>query len=193
MNIIQARNIVKRVFVKRKGDSPMKHEEKRPVYIICPRCELNYITKKDKLCTVCKAEMGLLDKTILIPDEEETEKICPICKVNVLGEDEEICFVCQKETVKDESEAKSWLTDEEDTEEPEIEEISLEFAAEEEDAEVFDEEIGHGFEYGDEFEEDEFDEEYEDDLDEDFDDYDDEDYDEDEDLDEDDLDEDEDL
>lgn len=30
---------------------------KKPVYIRCPRCELNYIQKKDKYCSVCKAEM----------------------------------------------------------------------------------------------------------------------------------------
>ena len=27
------------------------------VYIKCPRCELNFILKKDKLCPVCKQEM----------------------------------------------------------------------------------------------------------------------------------------
>ena len=26
-------------------------------YIKCPRCELNYIVKKDKFCEVCKQEM----------------------------------------------------------------------------------------------------------------------------------------
>ncbi len=77
----------------------MKKEEKQPVYVLCPRCELNYINKKDKLCTVCKAELGLIDKDVLLPDEEEigVEKLCPICHVNYIGEDEEICFLCQKE------------------------------------------------------------------------------------------------
>lgn len=77
----------------------MKKEDKKPAYVLCPRCELNYITPKDKYCTVCKAEMGLLDPSILLPDDEEVglEKLCPICHVNYLGEDEEICFMCQKE------------------------------------------------------------------------------------------------
>lgn len=79
----------------------MKKEDKKQanVYIICPRCELNYINKKDKYCTVCKAELGLVDPSILIPDEEEAgvEKLCPICHVNYIAEDEEICFLCQKE------------------------------------------------------------------------------------------------
>jgi hypothetical protein len=60
---------------------------------------LNYINKKDKLCNVCKAEIGLIDPSVLIPDEEElgVEKLCPVCRVNYIGEDEEICFLCQKE------------------------------------------------------------------------------------------------
>lgn len=77
----------------------MKKEEKKQPYILCPRCELNYIKAKDKYCTVCKVEMGLADPGILLPDEEEAgyEKLCPVCHVNYIGEDEEICFLCQKE------------------------------------------------------------------------------------------------
>lgn len=77
----------------------MKKEDKKQAYILCPRCELNYIKSKDKYCTVCKAEMGLLDPSILLPDEEEAgiEKLCPVCQVNYIGEDEDICFLCQKE------------------------------------------------------------------------------------------------
>ena len=77
----------------------MKKEEKKQPYVLCPRCELNYIKAKEKYCTVCKAEMGLVDPGILLPDEEEAglEKLCPVCQVNYIGEDEEICFLCQKE------------------------------------------------------------------------------------------------
>ena len=77
----------------------MKKEDKKPVYILCPRCELNYIKSKDKYCTVCKAEMGLVDPSILLPDDEEAglEKLCPVCHVNYIGEEEEICFLCLKE------------------------------------------------------------------------------------------------
>lgn len=83
----------------------MKKEEKKQPYILCPRCELNYIKAKDKYCTVCKAEMGLVDRSILLPEDEEVglEKLCPICQRNYIGEDEEICFLCQKE--RDEREA----------------------------------------------------------------------------------------
>ena len=48
----------------------MKKEDKKPAYILCPRCELNYIDVKEKYCTVCKAEMGLVDPSILLPDDE---------------------------------------------------------------------------------------------------------------------------
>ena len=77
----------------------MKKEEKKPAYILCPRCELNYIKSKDKYCTVCKADMGLVDRGILLPDDEELglEKLCPVCNVNYIGDDEDICFLCKKE------------------------------------------------------------------------------------------------
>ncbi|MBQ0017044.1 MAG: hypothetical protein KBT30_00250 [Clostridiales bacterium] len=62
-------------------------------YIRCPRCELNYILKKDKLCKVCKMELEKKKD-----NEEEVEQgICPICKINVIDEDEEMCPMCAKE------------------------------------------------------------------------------------------------
>lgn len=103
----------------------MKKEDKKPAYILCPRCELNYIKSKDKYCTVCKAEMGLLDPSILLPDDEEVglEKLCPICQVNYIGEDEEICFMCQKEReeLKEKEKNDEWAEldgDDDDLNEP---------------------------------------------------------------------------
>ena len=29
----------------------------KPVWMLCPRCELNYIKKADQYCNVCKKEM----------------------------------------------------------------------------------------------------------------------------------------
>ena len=74
--------------------------EKR--YILCPRCELNYIEEGEEYCTVCKAELGLIDSSILIPEEEveSSEKLCPICKVNYIADDEDVCFMCAKEREK---------------------------------------------------------------------------------------------
>lgn len=120
----------------------MKKEPKKPVYVLCPRCELNYINEKEKMCDVCKAELGLLAADILLPDEEEAgvERICPVCHINLLGDDEEICFECRKE--RDEREAATkeedaWeFVDAELPEEPvsdEMEMLSLTELADEED------------------------------------------------------------
>lgn len=63
-------------------------------YVRCPRCELNYIDKKEKLCKVCKMELENKHSS----DEEEVEQgICPICKINVINDDEEMCPMCAKE------------------------------------------------------------------------------------------------
>ena len=82
-------------------------EKERPVYVLCPRCEINYIDKRDKLCAVCKAELGMGDPSILLPDEDEeqAERVCPVCHVNLLDEDEEICFECRKEREEKEKES----------------------------------------------------------------------------------------
>lgn len=119
----------------------MKKEPKKPVYVLCPRCELNYINEKDKLCNVCKAELGLLAPDTLLPDEEEAgvERICPICHINLLGDDEEICFECRKEREEHEAATKEedvWeYADDELPETPvadEMEILSLSDLAEEE-------------------------------------------------------------
>ena len=83
----------------------MKKDNKKIAYVLCPRCELNYINAKDKYCTVCKAELGLVDPSVLLPDDDEAglEKLCPVCHLNYIGEDEDMCFLCQKE--RDEREA----------------------------------------------------------------------------------------
>ena len=98
----------------KKADKNIKDE--RPVYILCPRCEINYIDKREKLCPVCKAEMGIGDSSFLLPDEEdETDnRICPVCHVNLLGEDEDVCFECLKEREEKEKESKEITEDDED-------------------------------------------------------------------------------
>ena len=48
----------------------------KPVYIRCPRCELNYIKKKDKYCDVCKRELKLIQSDDDIADLE----LCSMCK-----------------------------------------------------------------------------------------------------------------
>jgi len=84
------------------GQADKKVDEK-PVYIICPRCELNYITKKDGHCKVCKAEMGLIDAATLVVDvADDEERLCPSCNLNYIAEDENICFLCLKSSAAEE-------------------------------------------------------------------------------------------
>ena len=98
----------------KKNDKTTRDQE-RPVYILCPRCEINYIDKKDKFCAVCKAELGMGDPSIFLPDEddEQVERICPVCRVNLLGDDEDICFECRKEREEKEKEVVEASEDEE--------------------------------------------------------------------------------
>lgn len=67
---------------------------RKPVYIRCPRCELNYIEKKDKLCSVCKAELSA-KKDEFVGDLDL--ELCPICKTNYIQPDEIMCSTCLKD------------------------------------------------------------------------------------------------
>ena len=68
-------------------------------YIRCPRCELNYILKKDKLCKVCQMEVACLGKN----NELEGMQICPICKANYISDNEDMCSYCAEEKSYDDS------------------------------------------------------------------------------------------
>lgn len=67
---------------------------KKVEYIRCPRCELNFIDKKDKFCTICKMEMQAKGSNI---DPEAEMGVCPICKTNYIADDEDMCAMCLKE------------------------------------------------------------------------------------------------
>ena len=67
---------------------------RKPVYIRCPRCELNYIEKKDKLCSVCKAELSAKKDEFMGDLDLE---LCPICKTNYIQPDEIMCATCLKD------------------------------------------------------------------------------------------------
>lgn len=75
----------------------------KQTYIRCPRCELNYILKKDKLCNVCKAEMKAVGN--MGTDEDMDLELCPICKTNYINADEDICPACAKEREEEEDES----------------------------------------------------------------------------------------
>ena len=77
---------------------------KKPVYVRCPRCELNYIEKKDKLCSVCKAELSA-KKDDFVGDIDL--ELCPICKTNYIQPDEIMCATCLKDHQTEDGEISS--------------------------------------------------------------------------------------
>ena len=80
---------------------------KKPVYILCPRCELNYIQKKDKYCDICKAEMkaGSLEEEEV--DDMELE-ICPVCHINYVADGETMCQSCLENRSDDDEDNIDW-------------------------------------------------------------------------------------
>ncbi len=147
----------------------------KQIYIKCPRCELNYILKKDKICSVCKAEMSANKEELL--DEFDLE-ICPVCKTNYIQPEETMCSNCLTEHTLEEiepvSDEREWNTyvnqdetefthaDEEigelaiiDIDEEEVldEDLEIEPEEEEEEEELVDEDLED-----DDFDEDDFDE-----------------------------------
>ena len=69
-------------------------------YVLCPRCELNYMQEGEEYCDVCKAELKLGPQLVFAIDEDEAdmgEKLCPYCKRAYIAEDEEMCEQCREE------------------------------------------------------------------------------------------------
>ena len=71
-------------------------------YKKCPRCELNWILKKQDLCDVCKAELNY-DGSQNYEEEEEIEEflddieeLCPVCKSNYIHGKETMCESCRR-------------------------------------------------------------------------------------------------
>lgn len=151
-------------------------------YIRCPRCELNYINKKDKLCKVCQMELQTKGTNSTLESEELELGICPICKTNYISEDETMCAMCaQEKELEDErvggivDENENWRmyvdNEDEETEEDEVGDMS---SISEADDDMLAEDLGMTIDDEDEMEEDfEEDDDYGDDLDDDLDDLDD--------------------
>lgn len=59
-------------------------------YILCPRCELNYIEENEGYCKICKQEM-MGDIT---HDEPE---MCTICNERRAMPGKDICYICYRE------------------------------------------------------------------------------------------------
>jgi len=76
---------------------------KKPEYKRCPRCELNFIKKSEKLCSVCRSEVESKDD---IFDDIDLE-LCPICKTNYIQADEIMCATCLKEHQSEDGEVSA--------------------------------------------------------------------------------------
>lgn len=112
-------------------------------YVLCPRCELNYMLDTEEYCDVCKAELKLGPQLIFALDEdaETGEKLCPVCKRNYISEDENMCEQCRDDnkydTVPDDididkdEEWRNYLDDDE-KDMPQDDEISFSQLADEE-------------------------------------------------------------
>ncbi len=101
-------------------------------YKKCPRCDLNYILEDEEMCDVCKSELGLDSKIVLLDDiidDDEPLKLCPVCKTSYIGLDEEMCESClanfkreEQGDLDDNDDWRSYL-DDEDTKDSDDEDI----------------------------------------------------------------------
>lgn len=155
-------------------------------YIRCPRCELNYIDKREKLCKVCQNELQAKGNRELTDEEVKELNLCPVCRTNYLMDDEEICSECAAEN--DARENNTGMSNDDMSDEKDDREDNWRAYVENDDAEMPEEEFGDmtsitteeddildegdlGIE--DEVEDEELDEEFDEDFDDDddFDDY----------------------
>ena len=153
-------------------------------YIICPRCELNFIdADEQEFCEVCIKELSG-EKTFIDDFEAEVgvedEELCPICGENYVVFGEKMCEECKKKMDYDEPEEeededkedaswRSYLDDEDDDVDLGI--PDEEFDDEEEEEEEYEEEnTEDDFEYvsADDYDEDLADDEDDDEDDDDF-------------------------
>ena len=114
-------------------------------YKKCPRCELNYILQEEEMCDICKAELGMESRIVLLDDiidDDEPLKLCPVCKTSYIGMDEDMCENClvsykraSGEMDEDNDDWRTYLDDEDtkDTEEDDV--IPLEEMEEDDDFE----------------------------------------------------------
>ncbi|MBQ8658832.1 MAG: hypothetical protein IJ506_06825 [Clostridia bacterium] len=116
-------------------------------YVICPRCELNYIdADEQEYCEVCLKELSGA-KTFADDFEEETEEemeLCPICGDNYMRSGEKMCDECkakseyEEEPGDDPEDDDAWRSYLDDEDEPE--ELDLQLSDEDFEDEDFDEE-----------------------------------------------------
>ena len=85
-------------------------------YILCPRCELNYILENEQYCDVCKADLKLGPKLIFSTQDEDYNKtLCPICKTNYIDSEEyNCCEECRLSALRKDIQEPDVLDDEND-------------------------------------------------------------------------------
>ena len=120
-------------------------------YIICPRCELNFIdADEQEYCEVCVKELAGA-KTFADDFEEEIEEeteLCPICGENYMRPGEKMCDECkqkseyEEEPTEDTENDDAWRSylDDDDTDDLDIPLSEGDFDDEEEEEEEEEEE-----------------------------------------------------
>lgn len=154
-------------------------------YVICPRCELNFIdADEQEYCEVCLKELSG-EKTFSDDFEaeeaiEETE-LCPVCGENYMAFGEKMCEECKKKSEyeeenleededKEDASWRSYLDDDDEDLDLGIPDSEFEDELDEEEEEEEEETEVDDFEYvsADDYYDDDDDEEDDDDDDEDF-------------------------
>ena len=131
-------------------------------YVICPRCELNFIdADEQEFCEVCLKELSG-ERTFAegLEAEENTEEmeLCPICGENYMIYGEKMCEECKKKSEyeeenleededKEDASWRSYLDDEEEELDIDIPDSEFEDEMEEEEEEEEIEEEKDDFEY----------------------------------------------
>ena len=72
-------------------------------YILCPRCDLNYILDTEDYCAVCKADLKIGPKLMFSAqdDDDISEKIlCPSCRTRYIDIEEELCEYCRNDALR---------------------------------------------------------------------------------------------
>ena len=85
------------------------------------------------MCDICKAELGLDSRIVLLDDiidDDEPLKLCPVCKTSYIGMDEDMCENClanykRQESGEMDEDNEDWRTylDDEDTKDTEEEDV----------------------------------------------------------------------
>lgn len=116
--------------------------DKKVEYIRCPRCELNYIDKREKLCKVCQAELQAKGNKEISDEEAKELNLCPICKKNYLMDDEDICSECASEKAARDNDDFSVSSTDDSVEESDEKSDNWRQYVENDDAEVPEDEYG---------------------------------------------------